>query len=889
MRKLAVLFFTVLLHSLTGQSLPAVQEQKSAKDSIYFEDRVQPIFKRKCIGCHNATDLDGGLDLSNRRAILAGGDSGMVLPKGQQQESQDELAHQKSSLRGLLWKKIQAKEMPPEDSPPLNASELNGIQTWLETGAAFRGDAGSASVTAERIIPLLHLRCGKCHGATQQEGNLDLRTLEGVLKGGQSGPAAIAGKAAESLMIQRIDHGEMPPKKRIVPDSVKSMTDAELELLRQWVDDGFPAAPVRQLKRRFSSIDREFWAFQPPQRPRLPVVGKMSQAENPIDGFLLARLERSGLDFSHRLSRQKLIRRLSFDLRGLPPDPDEVASFMADTRSDALEHLVDRMLLSPAVGENWATLWLDAVGYADSEGGQNEDRVRPNMWRYRDYVIQAFSEDKPISQFFVEQLAGDELHDYQKPGIAMDEEVYGALVATGFLRTTPDRTFQNITNFVPDRLDVIADEIQVLGSSMLGLTVHCARCHTHKFDPLSQLDYFRMAAVLKDGFDEHDWLKPENRNLTIPVDQLSPSLPGTIRAGATEKEISIRALWSRGRPSPTFLLRRGNHLTPGPLVQPGVPEILQDPLKAPGELPWHSLSHRSPKTGRRLAFAKWLTNPDHPLTSRVFVNRIWDRLFGHGIVATLDNFGKTGAPPTHPDLLDWLSVEFVEGHWSLKQILRTMVLSHAYQQVSEVSQESKKADPDNRLYSRMPLKRMRAETVRDSILAVTGQLSNARGGPPIQVVEKENGLILASELPGGGWCRSVYVIHRRTKIPTLLDSFDYPQMGPNCVVRKNSIVPQQALHLTNNQLVQSWCQSLANEVASHPGSFDQQMELLFHRVLARGLEQNELVELKKVDSILRAQWRQHLGLESDDDVVRIRALTNICHSLINSAGFLYID
>ncbi|MFN8706905.1 MAG: DUF1549 domain-containing protein, partial [Planctomyces sp.] len=504
----------------------------------------------------------------------------------------------------------------PKGNEPLTAEEISLLERWITQGAKISGGANAgAAVTSEQIVPLMLLRCSACHGGRRTEAGLDLRTREGILRGGKSGPAAIPGNPTESLMIRRVHAEEMPPRRLLVSVSVKPMESTELKLLETWIAAGMPepeqkAASLEQdHDSDVSDEDRQFWSFQPPKATAPPVsqlsATGQSLVRNGIDAFILQRLEEKGLTLAGDADRATLIRRLSFDLIGLPPAPEEVRAFVNDQNPRAWENLVDRLLESPHYGERWARHWLDVAGYADSEGSQNEDRVRPNMWRYRDYVIRSFNADKPYDRFLQEQLAGDELADYQNSSEITDE-IYQNIVATGFLRTAPDRTFANITNFVPDRLEVIADEVQSLGSAVMGLTLHCARCHAHKFDPISQKDYYRLTASLKDALDEHDWIGPETRALNSvtteerraweaaeqaidarvnPLKEKRASISDYAEKKSIDEQIQaiekerrpepqIRALWSRGDPSPSFILRRGNYLTPGPEVFPGVPAVL---------------------------------------------------------------------------------------------------------------------------------------------------------------------------------------------------------------------------------------------------------------------------------------------------------------------------
>ena len=635
---------------------------------VRFESEVQPVLTAKCGVCHGDKKQNAGLSLATGAALLRGGESGAVVSAGNLETS-------------LLYEKIHKAEMPPEGSAPLTAAEIDLIRRWITEGAKFaEGSSATESITHQQIVPLMLLRCTACHGGRRREADLDLRTKASMLRGGKSGPAAVAGKPADSLIIRRIKAEEMPPRRQLVSVSVKPMEAGELQKLENWIAAGMPESAVKpdvatsDPDRLVTDEDRQFWSFRTPQ-PASPPISAMTPADlqharNPIDLFVLAKLRERNLTLSPEADRVTLIRRVTFDLTGLPPTPDEVTAFVNDPNPLAYEAVVERLLASPRFGERWGRHWLDVAGYADSEGAQNEDRVRPNMWRYRDYVVRAFNSDKPYDRFLHEQVAGDELADYEHAPV-ITEEIYDNLVATGFLRTAPDRTFANITNFVPDRLEVIADEVQILGSAVLGLTLHCCRCHSHKFDPLPQRDYYRLTATLKDALDEHDWLGPEVRQLkfvtaserqlwekdqqqvdakVVPLKQqleaekdeaAKKKLQEQIKQVEADKkpEPTIRALWARGDPSPTFILQRGNYLTSGSEVGPGVPSVLTDGRTAfHVEPPWPA----APTTGRRLALARWLTAPQHPLTARVMVNRIWKHHFGTGIVTTLGNFGENG-------------------------------------------------------------------------------------------------------------------------------------------------------------------------------------------------------------------------------------------------------
>jgi mono/diheme cytochrome c family protein len=695
-----------------------------------FETDIRPLLLAKCVRCHGEAPRKAGLDLRTAAGARAGGESGAAVAPGKPDKS-------------LLYEKARDGSMPPGNKDRLSESEVALIRRWIETTLPSQPESSAvASVTQHDVIPILLRRCTVCHGPRRQEAGLDLSTKAAMFRGGKSGPVIVPGKPDESRLLQKVRAGQMPPRDRLVEASVKPIEPSETDVLARWVAAGAPEVAVEPDVATtvpdplVTDADRDFWAFRPPQPVTVPAVRDAARVRNPIDAFILQRLEQRGLTLAPEADRLTLLRRACFDLTGLPPDPTDVQAFLADAAPDAYERLIDRLLASPRYGERWGRYWLDVAGYADSEGKREQDLPRPHAWRYRDYVIKSFNADKPYDRFLLEQLAGDELADYEHaPEIT--PELADNLVATGFLRMAPDPTWANITNYVSDRLDVIADEIDVLGSAILGLTVKCARCHSHKYDPLPQRDYYRLVDIFKGAFDEHDWLKPDVRSGLGPVsqdalgarhlpyvstterrawqdhdarlrqeidelrtaldrkadalsaklrDERLGQLPEVLRddlrtmlATAPEKrdavqrylaekfekqlridraalkaldpafkseseetdcrikalqaqrqpEPGIHALWDRGQPSPTYVYRRGDPQSPGRLVGPRVPSVLTEgetPFVV--EPPWPGAA----KTGRRLAFARWLTRPEHPLTARVAVNRLWKHDFGTAIV-----------------------------------------------------------------------------------------------------------------------------------------------------------------------------------------------------------------------------------------------------------------
>ncbi len=782
------------------------------------------------------------------------------------------------------------------------------------------------------ITSILLRHCTVCHGRQRQEGNLDLRTAEAIFKGGKSGPVLVPGHPEQSLLVNKIRSGSMPPKEHLLNTGTRPVKTSDRKRMVQWIANGAPAADTSALLtvRESDATDRQFWAFQPPLKSSSPLPDgyqgnpESDHVRNPIDAFILSKLHQQERSFAPEADRLTLIRRAYLDLIGLPPTPEAVQAFLADSQEDAYEQLIDRLLASPGYGERWARHWLDTVGYADSWGGKlNADHLRPHAWRYRDYVIHAFNDDKPYDRFLLEQIAGDELVDYENAEIITDA-IYDNLVATGFLRMGPDSTSEREVSFISDRFEVIADEIDIFSTTVLGLTLKCARCHDHKYDPIAQQDYYSMIALFKGAYDEYDWLKPvsgsEKKYLfnlrLLPFVTTRERDAWKKHNHAIDKQISklkqqdnpdesdlkaleqkrlpephIQALWDRGTPSPTYLYRRGESDNPGHQVKPGIPAVLSNPA-SPFVIkpPWPGAR----QTGRRLALAKWVTHPDHPLTARVLVNRIWKHHFGKAIVSTLGNFGITGARPTHPKLLDWLARELIDHGWSIKHLHRQMMTSTTYRQTSQHNHLSDIPDTpkaNNETFSPMPRKRMEAEVLRDSLLFVAGQLNYQPHGPPDSVKTRNDGLVM-SVSGSKGWRRSIYIRQRRNEIPTILETFDLPRMNPNCVTRPESTVASQALHLMNNAMIDQLATDFAQRVLhSSAPDVESRVSQIYWIALSRPPTDEEVLLGKKALRSLEDLWRQNLS-EADSahpDKARHQALSTYCHVILNSAAFLYID
>ncbi len=789
------------------------------------------------------------------------------------------------------------------------------IHHWLQVLLLSVSVTAAPKVSQHDAIPVLLRRCVMCHGQDAREGGLDLRTKSAMLKG----KAFVSGKPDESLMIRRIVSRQCPPDKNISMAGIERMAQRELQTLREWITAGAPE--VRQTLKpvKLKPDARDHWAFKAPKRPAVPeIADHLPQIRNPIDAFLLRKLAVEKLSYSPEASRLTLLRRITFDLTGLPPTPEEMAAFEKDNRPTAFASVVDRLLASPAYGVRWGRHWLDLAGYSDSEGKRNADMIREYAWKYRDYVINAFNADKPYNDFLVEQIAGDELVDYSNPD-AIDTNIIEKLVATGFLRMAPDGTSANPVNRVEDRIEVISDELQILAGGVLGLTMKCAKCHDHKYDPISQRDYYSFAAIFKAAYDEYNWLTPqpfrnqwagstrrhlevmlpekrrqlENRNAKLDVeikslekqrkDEKDKKKKTELKKKIDELKVRkdeqplIRALWDRGEGSPTYVNLRGNLGSPGPLVSPSIPAVFTSKPFQPAK------TIGTNKTGNRLALARWITQPNHPLTARVWVNRVWKHHFGRGIVHSLDNFGKLGTPPTHPELLDWLAVELVENNWSTKHLHRLICTSTAYRQASVNTGPATRLDPENHLLTRMPMRRLDAEELHDGLLAITGRLNTRLGGVPDDVQVRDGGYVTGKP-DQGTWRRSVFIRQRRKHMMTLLETFDLPAMNPSCVTRINSTVVQQPLFLLHDKVVHDLTRKLAAELQKDAQGLEPLVKRAFQRIVNRPPTP---AELKQTVAAMKQLEAEYTAAKITGQ--RNKAIAEVCHALFNSAAFLYID
>ena len=936
-----------------------------------FESDIAPILHQNCVVCHGEAAPQAELDVRTREALLAGGKSGPAVVPGNPSDS-------------LLLQKVASGAMPMGDAT-LAAGDIDLVRRWIESGALAEGAVAVETASPRKIlVTTVYLKCLLCHGRRRQEGGLDLRTRASALKGGVSGPAIVPGDPDSSLLIQRIAAEEMPPEKDQARLSYRPVTTAELEELRRWIsagapwDDEEPLVVDAAADPLVSDEDRAFWAFRPPARSDPPAVRSLGRVRQPVDAFLLAKLEEKDLGFAPDAGRLELMRRVYFDVTGLPPPPAEIEAYLADESPGAYERLVNRLLESPRYGEHWGRRWLDAAGYSDSEGQVDFDAERPHAWRYRDWVIRALNADMPYDRFLTEQIAGDELFNYREAPRPLSREDSDRLVATGFLRMAPDGTYSVSQGFVAERMTVVADQLQILTSAVMGLTVGCARCHDHKYDPIPQRDYYRLSAVLRSAYDPYDWLSPneadigpdadwndtntrllpgapaadveqaarENAPLLAETKRLGQELgqfPGDTRQKLLEEKLTslpaavqvdvrkilqdfpgadgpatpeedptlydkalsvledfveakqamatvprVRALYDmRGDPTPVHILYRGDHRNPGPPVAPGTLSVLSDGIEP------YRMEPLEWSTGRRLALAKWLVQPSHPLTARVIVNRVWQHYFGRGIVPTEGNFGRTGTPPTHPGLLDWLATELVRRDWSLKAIHGIILTSSAYRQSSQADEARLTADSDNTLLSRFPLRRLDADAIRDAVLTVAQRLDPTPFGPPDEIEVEEDGEVVVKDSPQGQR-RSIFVQQRRSQPVTMMEAFDAPQLKPNCLRRTQSTVASQALQMMNSELLRTSSRYMAGRVIDEVGdSPTDQVDLVYLTALGRSPSPVERSDAVSTLAEMAKAWRRRLDeqvpMEPRAGKARWLALAALCHSVLNSAEFIYVD
>jgi mono/diheme cytochrome c family protein len=823
---------------------------------------------------------------------------------------------------------------------------LTAFVLFITTSAIASAQPADLEKKARAI---LDAHCFKCHShqAGKAKGGLMLDARALMLLGGDKGPALVPGDAQKSLLIQSITHEN---EKLKMPRSAPKLSADNIALLTAWVKAGAPwtDAPIKLTIRKPGNItdeDRRYWAFQPIKAAELPA----GDESNPIDRFILARLQKEGIKPALTADARTLVRRLYFDVIGLPPTPEEAREFIAAQRNAnvkpqiAWEHAVDRLLASPHYGERWARHWLDVVRYCESDG-YRLDSFRPNAFRYRDYVIKSFNDDKPYDHFVREQIAGDEL----------DPDNADALVAVGFLThgiyEFNQRHVRNQWN------EMVSEVVDVTGEAILGLSVGCARCHDHKFDPILQKDYYALRAFFEGimpseelplatkvqqaefGRKQEAWLKktatiraaidaienpvraknaavniakfPQDiqdmihkpaikrtpleqqlatlayRQILFEYDKIDVQLKGEDkdRLLALRKEL---AKFDADKPAPLPMCQTlrevGAQPTETTIPRKGSAAIDPAYLTVLGQAaPTIAAPKHKASSGRRAALANWLTRPDHPLTSRVIVNRIWQQHFGRGLVATASDFGTLGEKPSHPELLDWLADRFVKEGWSMKKLHRLILTSKTYQQSSLEAADlvAVQKDPDNRLLWKMTTRRLDAEQIRDAMLAVTGKLDRKFGGPSVEFKEPR---------------RSVYLKSLRNTKEPMLDVFDIPDGFTSTGRRGVTTTATQALFMINSPLMLQHGGAFADLLsADNKMSDEQKIDRGFSLAFARSPSSKESGLLKAFLVEQQKRIAPPKGKLPTDDAGKIAyaqraAWIDLCQVLLNANEFLYVD
>jgi hypothetical protein len=628
------------------------------------------------------------------------------------------------------------------------------------------------------VRPILANNCLKCHGPDKQKGGLRLDSRDAILRGGESGPAAVAGKPQDSLLVKAVNHKDelrMPPK--------GELKSSEVEALAVWIKDGLPwpradieVRPAIPAGKEFkiSDKDRAFWSFQPIRNPPVPVMRDSAAARDPIDLFVQAAREAKGLRSVGPADKRTLIRRVTFDLTGLPPAPEEIDAFLADNAPDAFAKVVDRLLASPAYGERWARHFLDVARYGEDQAHTFQARLYPNGFRYRDWLVKALNDDMPYDRFVKEQLAADLL-----PGPNRLEN----LPALGFFALGP------VYYGDPKKLDQLDDRLDTLARGFLGLTVACARCHDHKFDPIPTRDYYALAGV----FASTDYVEAP----LVPKEEVDAA---NAKVTAEEKKKKVPPKYpfahalKEGTPVTMRVHIRGNPATLGEEAPRRFLSIL-------GGKPFT-------KGSGRLELAEAIASKDNPLTARVLVNRVWQHHFGKGLVRTPSNFGALGERPTHPELLDHLASRFIAGGWSLKKLHRAILLSSTYQQASRGDAHNREVDPENRLLWRMNRQRLEVEAWRDAMLAVSNTLDRTLGGPSLDLFGADNRR------------RTLYGRVSRHELNSLLRLFDFPDPNLTAGERVVTTVPLQQLFVLNSEFMVRNARALAARLAAGPEKDD---------------------------------------------------------------------
>lgn len=894
--------------------------------------KVKKVIFSNCQGCHTNGGHAGGLKMDSLESLVKGGDRGTAVTPGNPDGSlivraiQFNDASLKMPPRGRIpqadidsvrrW----IQEMDPRgtgsapaaatsaadsEPPPKGRPMIEPPRKTLDTSAAPAKPvtvSAQGSITPEqeqffetKIRPLLAANCYACH--TQgANGGLRLDSREAVLNGGLSGTVLVPGNPQASLMVTAVHYRsklKMPPSGPLKAE--------EVSLLEKWIQDGAPWPEVKVAQAGLPVEARDFWSFRAPARVKVPAVND-SWVTNDVDRFVLAKLKETGLTPVDDADKRILIRRVTYDLTGLPPTVDEISSFLSDHSADAYRNLVERLLASRAYGERWGRKWLDLVRYADTSGSGGDNPI-PQAIKYRDYVILAIQKDKPYDRFIREQLAGD-LLPYDS-----EEEHWENVIATGYLANAP-RTEERNGHY--------ADIVDNLGATFLGLSVACARCHDHKFDPVPTADYYSLYGIFtstqfpspgdggprryQTGFTYRDPKAPERTDWKTFQKQLEPitnalsavmRLPGTYDDLVPQLQVRRMNLFehapdlgesayavTEGTPADARIQIYGDAKNLGPVARRGFPQVL-------GGGP---LGKDCSGSGR-LDLARWLTSPENPLTARVIVNRIWQGHFGRGIVSTPNDFGLRGTAPSNQALLDFLAWKLIDSGWSTKAIHREILYSHTYRLSSRDHSANHAIDPENAFLWRHSRHRLEAEEIRDTLLAISGQLDLSPGGPhPFPPMAKwnyeEQNMFEADPAAYETNHRTVYAMVQRTARPELFVLFDGPSTNASTEARTSSLTPLQALYFMNGEFPKKAASAFADRVlqrgASTADSIVQSFQSVYGRPPARE-------ELERTRAFLAATADKFASQGTDSKEARVRAFEQFTKALFASNEFMFVE
>jgi Protein of unknown function (DUF1549)/Protein of unknown function (DUF1553)/Planctomycete cytochrome C len=881
---------------------------------------IQPLLERRCGTCH-IEKQKGGLSIRSLQSLLKGGDSGPAIDVEHPEKSLvvDAIHYNDPDLR-----------MPPTGKLPDNEIEL--IEKWVrqsaqtpEATAASRdtakpetkntGDAvpvlaklESRQFTAAqnqyfetKVRPLLINRCYGCH-ADSASGGLRLDSRNTALKGGKDGVVIVAGHPEQSLLVSAIHYQN--PKLKMPPSS--PMNSEEVGILEQWIHDGAPWPETSETEAGIR--DSSWWAFQKPKPQPVPSIlsngipktwTPETWASTNIDRFVLAQLNEKHLQPVADADKRTLIRRVTYDLTGLPPTPQETAAFLADHDKDAYARVVDRLLASPAYGERWGRIWLDVVRYSDTSGN-GPDYPTPEAYKYRNYVIDAFNHDLPYDEFIREQIAGDLLPSTSEP------DHWRKTIATGYLAIARRGGDDE------DKTLVYSDAVDNLGYAYLGVTVACARCHDHKFDPIPTRDYYALYGILASTHLPH----PGSESIRYPMGMVyrDPKAADSAELKSFQEQLQpIANTIEAAHKLPYFddilpqlearrmeLFKQVPHFEAAYAVSEGVPhdervQYMGDPLK-PGKLVRRGFLQAlgggplppTTKDSGRLELANWIASSDNPLTARVMVNRIWQGLFGRGIVATPNDYGKRGIAPSNPQLLDYLALEFIRNGWSIKAMQRAILLSHTYRLASTDSVANAQVDPENIYLWKHTRKRLDAEEIRDSLLATSGTLDTATGGEhPFPALAEWN---WSQHRPFNAVYetnkRTVYVMVQRTKRHPYLGLFDGPDPNGSTATRATSVTPLQALYFMNAGFPKNCAMHLADSLPQGETVERQQTTRTFQIIFNRN---PDVEEIARSSEFLHKAASMYAAHGASPEAAEKKALAKWIEVLYSSNEFMFLD